>query len=151
MKVRNNARAFILDETGRILLEKFTFHFTGQEKILWVTPGGGVEGDEFFEEALERELFEELGIQVPITDEPVCILDIPFESINGKFISHEVYYMIRLRSDMAFTFENMEDGEKDAFHELKWWSIDELESSNQAFEPEAEIMRILKEEKTGRI
>lgn len=38
MRIRNSARAFILNEDKQILLEKFEFHFTGEKKILWVTP-----------------------------------------------------------------------------------------------------------------
>ena len=40
MRVRNSARAFILNENNEILLQKFEFRFTGVLKILWVTPGG---------------------------------------------------------------------------------------------------------------
>lgn len=42
MQIRNSARAFIVNEEKQILLEKFESHFTGEKKILWVTPGGGV-------------------------------------------------------------------------------------------------------------
>ena len=49
MNIRNNAKAFILNENNEILLQKFEFTFTGELKILWVTPGGGVEAGEIFE------------------------------------------------------------------------------------------------------
>lgn len=143
MYVRDNARAFILNEKKEILLQRFIFRFTGKERILWVTPGGGVEADESFKEALERELFEELGIEIDVAGEPVLTLDIPFDGRDGKFISHEVYYLLQLSSDTIVSFENMEENEKDTFLDLKWWSLEELQNGGMEFEPHDEILQLL--------
>ena len=143
MYVRDNARAFILNEENQILLQRFIFSFTGRERILWVTPGGGVEEGENFVEALQRELFEELGIEVDVAGDPILTLDIPFDGKYGKFISHEVYYLLHLSSDTIVTFENMEEGEKDTFLDLKWWSLEELKNGDLEFEPHDEILQLL--------
>lgn len=143
MNIRNNVRAFIINEDNEILLQKFEFTFTGTSKDLWVTPGGGVEEGETFEQALEREMFEELGLNIGIEEKSILILDVPFDGKCGKFISHEVYYLVHLSKNTTFSLINMEDGEKDTFHTVKWWSLEELRKTKEEFEPREQIIRFL--------
>lgn len=62
-RVRRAARAIVTDDAGRVALlyvGKYNYH-----KL----PGGGVEGDENIEQALERELLEEIGCRAEVTAE----------------------------------------------------------------------------------
>jgi len=66
--MRYTARGILVDKsTKNILLIKYidknspsTIEFT---EGFWVTPGGGVEKNENFEDTLKREILEETGIQ----------------------------------------------------------------------------------------
>ena len=53
METRKSARAILLNSENRIFLFKFEFGFLSDKKTLWVTPGGGIEKGETFEEELK--------------------------------------------------------------------------------------------------
>ena len=57
-RIRQAARGAIIDPQERILLVRFEFP-TGTR---WALPGGGIEADETPEQALRRELAEEVGL-----------------------------------------------------------------------------------------
>lgn len=145
MRIRSSARAFVRNEKNEILLQKFAFVFAGAEKTLWLTPGGEIKEGESHKQALERELFEELGLRVRVEGERVLSLDVPIEGSAESLISREVYYMVSIPADTAFTLENMEDYEKESFRGLKWWSLDELKNTEEAFAPKEQILKLLTE------
>jgi 8-oxo-dGTP pyrophosphatase MutT (NUDIX family) len=55
---RPGVRALVVDPDGRTLLLRYANEYSGW----WITPGGGMEPGESDEEALRRELREELGL-----------------------------------------------------------------------------------------
>ncbi len=53
----------IVEDQGRVLLVR---HVVPRRYDFWVAPGGGVKGEESYEEAAAREVWEESGLKVKI-------------------------------------------------------------------------------------
>jgi len=62
--------AGIIIEDGKILL----IAHKKKKDVYWLLPGGGVDFGESLEEALKRELMEELGVSVEVED-IFCVID----------------------------------------------------------------------------
>ena len=58
-RLRLATRAIVFDEVERVLLVRFDFG----DRIVWATPGGGIEEGETDAAALRRELLEEAGLE----------------------------------------------------------------------------------------
>ena len=58
-RLRLATRAIVVDDAERILLVRFDFG----DRIVWATPGGGIEPGETDDAALRREVLEEAGLE----------------------------------------------------------------------------------------
>lgn len=91
---RVSAKALILDEEKRFLL-------VFETKGLWALPGGGIDFDEKPEDALVREIREEMGLEVTqINERPSYFLTAP-RKVDAWWVGN-VVYETKLR-DLNFT------------------------------------------------
>ncbi|MFF0454621.1 NUDIX domain-containing protein [Nocardia africana] len=134
--VRRSGRVILADADDRILLIAYRGTL---DPLYWITPGGGIDAAESPAEAAARELGEETGLRVGTADlgPQVAVaaghLDIP-GWLSGMF--REDYFFYRLPTTGAdLDTSGLLSYESTAIDEFRWWSIDELASTDQQVYP----------------
>ena len=126
LRLRRSARIFLFDPQGDILLIRFVAELEGEPYVFWVTPGGEVEPEESDLGAAQRELFEELGLRVPLTG--------PIHQESGGTYTHlgetmrnfDVFFAAVCRRETP-RLRGVTAEEIALMHEARWWSPTELE------------------------
>ncbi|MEM6513114.1 MAG: NUDIX domain-containing protein [Pseudomonadota bacterium] len=136
MRLRPSARLLILDPDQRVLLFYFRFKARdGAERRFWATPGGGLEGDETFEAAASRELFEETGLTADLGPEVACN-HVVYELPEGEKVrSEERFFLVRALS-AQISLAGQSSLERRVIRSHRWWQIDELRASDEQIYPE---------------
>lgn len=102
----------------------------------WTIFGGAVEGDESFDEAIRRELREELDLDFPLThwDDYRC----PVRSIEGELdvIVHVYTGALDVPSERLTLYEGQA---------LGWFGVDEVNLLDIGFEKKPVLLRFLRE------
>ena len=112
--IRKASRAIVLNERGEAALLHVTAD--GYYKL----PGGGLEAGESIEDALKREVLEEVGVHIEMDHEIGMIIEYR-DQFNQLQISY--CYMVRVQGEQSvpsFTATETEKGFK-----LCWFSLEE--------------------------
>lgn len=143
-RIREAARVLVLDPTGRVLLLEGLDPDDPAAGRWWLTPGGGVEGDETPADAARREVREETGAALGELDGPVSERFAEFDFGGTHYRQHEVYFVARAAPFVPST-DGRTDLETRALTDARWWSIEELEATAETVYPEnlADLLRTL--------
>lgn len=97
--------------------------------IFWLTPGGGIDDGETFQQAAARELWEETGIRAEVGP---CVwlrrhrytwADRLHDQYERYFVAHTDQTIIRPQMRDTYVVGH------------RWWSLDELTKSTATFTP----------------
>lgn len=126
----------MVDPDDRILLVRWELPDDGHIVNVWGTPGGGIEGGEEAEEALRRELDEELGLHDftmgPMVWERTHIVAF----VNGLWDGqHDHFFLVENESFEPAPRLTRDQLAAEHLMEIRWWTPAEM----LAFEPDGNV------------
>lgn len=133
--VRPTARAVVIDPDLRILLFRVRDP-RGDGRVFWVTPGGGVQDGESYDEAVRREIWEETGfIEFELSP---CVWERTKTSMfNQRWIQFVERYFVAWVKTTEVLADNREEQELAFLEEHRWFSLEELRSHPERVVPPA--------------
>ncbi|MDO8364156.1 MAG: NUDIX domain-containing protein [Actinomycetota bacterium] len=124
LRIRDAVRALVLDPDDRVLLVRFEFPNTG---TWWAMPGGGVEPGESDDQALRRELDEELGLADPVIGPHIWNRLHMISFVNGLYDGQqERIYLVRTAAFVPAPRLDWQQLNAEFVYELRWWRPHEL-------------------------
>jgi 8-oxo-dGTP pyrophosphatase MutT (NUDIX family) len=130
--LRRAARAIVVDEHDRLVMVKYVFE---RGAVRWGTPGGGLHEGESHADGIRRELHEELGLDDVQLGPHVWDREKLFPMLTGHDGQRERYFLVRVAHfdpEPAIGWEQMN---AEFVHEIRWWSVAEIEASDEIFMP----------------
>jgi 8-oxo-dGTP pyrophosphatase MutT (NUDIX family) len=135
---RDVVRAVVVDVHERVLLFHTRDPSYPEQGTWWELPGGGIEADETYREAIVRELAEEAGIAIrpEQVGAPTWRRRATFRYRGERRINNEVIVPVRLAGAAPAVDGTARVGfEAEDYFDYRWWPVAELLASGEQFYP----------------
>jgi 8-oxo-dGTP pyrophosphatase MutT (NUDIX family) len=142
LRLREAARAVVLDPEDRVLLVRFEF----PNRTVWATPGGGLEPGETHEDAIRRELAEEAGLEDFALGAVIWSRTHIFELGIGDWDGQtERYFLVRTAPFEPSPHLTWGQLNAEFVTAVRWWTPEELATATTVFAPSRlpELVRAL--------
>jgi 8-oxo-dGTP pyrophosphatase MutT (NUDIX family) len=127
---RRGVRAILLTSAQEVLLMRIRAPDSGE--AFWIAPGGGLEVGESFEQALRRELEEELGLQAFEIGPLVWRRQHTFHWDGRRICQREHYHIVEVDRFEPRMSDRREAATLDRF---RWWRASELAHATERLTP----------------
>jgi ADP-ribose pyrophosphatase YjhB (NUDIX family) len=132
VRLRQAARAVVLDPSDRILLVRFQF----PARTVWATPGGGVDAGETHEQAIVRELAEEAGLEEVELGPWIWTRTHVFPFESGRWDGQqERYVLVRTPAFEPAPRFTPDQLAAEFVTAVRWWTQAELAAAEELFAP----------------
>jgi 8-oxo-dGTP diphosphatase len=134
MRLRRSARVFLFDENDSLLLIRFEVMRSDGLFVFWVTPGGEVESGESDLAAAERELFEELGLRVPVVGPVHQEQGGTYEHLGEVVRNFDVFFVVRCQHNEP-KLAGVTEEEIALMRDIRWWKLEEVAATEERIYP----------------
>ena len=134
IKRRQSVRGVLWAEVEQAIL-LIQIHFPDTGKTVWITPGGGINEGETRPAALAREVAEETGYRDAVSEGVLWYRSHEFQ-FGGKLICQdEAFHLVRVSLFDPQLQDDSDDYEKEQFQAWRWWTLEEIRTSDDLFSP----------------
>ena len=131
-RLRRAVRALVTRDDDAVLLVHF--HFASGAQV-WALPGGGIEPGESVEEAIRRELAEEVGVHRFELGPEVWTRTHVFELSPEFDGQHERVFLVRLDEPPGEPGLTVDELRAESVDASRWWTPAELAASTERVAP----------------
>jgi 8-oxo-dGTP pyrophosphatase MutT (NUDIX family) len=131
---RTGGRVLVVDSDDRVLLLRGSDPADPAAGTWWFTPGGGLDDGETAEQGALRELAEETGLVLDRLGPAVWRRTAEFDFMGRSYRQAETFFFVRIPGHTV-DFSGFTQIERDAVHEFRWWSVEELAATDETVYP----------------